>query len=149
MQRHHPLLLGIIGSLMAASRLGPVKLPPGPRPSGAPAPGAKKNTAGQFRARALTRGAEGDRAMTAAEAKRERRRERNRRVNGLDAEAPAERPLQAGDAVTWTHTVRGGCTRQVPARVVKVTDTRVIIDAELEAGGTKRAIVTPAKVARA
>lgn len=51
--------------------------------------------------------------------------------------------VNPGDKVTWRHVPRGGYGYifYVPATVVNATARRVIIDAQLKRGGTKRVSV--------
>ena len=51
--------------------------------------------------------------------------------------------LYQGLCVMWMHVPRGGWgyVLRVPATVVRLTPTRVVIDAELARGGTKRILV--------
>jgi hypothetical protein len=53
-----------------------------------------------------------------------------------------------GDRVLWTRTPRGGYgyIETVPATVVRATEKRVLIEAALLGGGTKRVAVTPERL---
>ncbi len=55
---------------------------------------------------------------------------------------------QPGQAVEWKYTTSKGWgyTWWIPATVVRVTRCRVVIDADLEAGGTRRINVTAARL---
>jgi hypothetical protein len=79
------------------------------------------------------------------------------------AASPGERPtaddermtmddntFTPGESVTWLHEQRGGYgfIIPVPATVVKATAKRVVIDAALRSGGTKRVTVKPEKLRR-
>lgn len=56
--------------------------------------------------------------------------------------------MKAGDLVTWLHEPRGGYgyTFRIPARVVKLTARRVVIDAQLASGGTRRIAVRAERI---
>jgi TolB-like protein len=53
-----------------------------------------------------------------------------------------------GQRVEWLHEPRGGYgyARWVLATVVRVTRRRIVIDAQLVGGGTKRIAVDPARL---